>query len=204
MTTPSSCARPPLLGLIGRARTGKDTAARFLADFGFARYAFADPLREAALGLDPIVDARLVYGDPGRGDDLGQASIVETRLSLAVRLLGWDAAKEAYPEVRRTLQRLGTESVRALDETFWVRALAARLDAETGPAVVTDVRFPNEADLIRSRGGLIVRVTRPHAPATLAHSSESALDRYDDDVVLANTGSLDDFRATVRAFARTI
>lgn len=192
---------PPLLGLIGRARTGKDTAARFLADFGFARYAFADPLREAALGLDPIVDASIRWHDPSNG---GETHLETLRLSQAVQLLGWDRAKETYPEVRRTLQRLGTESVRALDETFWVRALAARLDAEPGPAVVTDVRFPNEADLIRSRGGLIVRVTRPHAPATLAHSSESALDRYDDDVVLANTGSLDDFRAVVRAFARTI
>jgi len=184
----------PLIGLIGRAQSGEDTAAGFLQERGYVRHAFADPLREAALGLDPIVDATILWNDPSFGD----ATHLETkRLSDVVRLLGWDRAKVLYPEVRRTLQRLGTESVRALDETFWIRALEARLDAAETPVVVTDVRFPNEAEAIAARGGWIVRVVRPGAPEVLEHASESALDLYPADVEIRNASTLEAFREEV-------
>ncbi|MDP5128626.1 MAG: hypothetical protein NWP37_02495, partial [Pontimonas sp.] len=75
--------------------------------------------------------------------------------------VGWEEAKRSYPDVRRLLQNLGTEAIRALDPGFWVRiAMKKALEAD-GPVVFIDTRFPNEIDAIRRQGGILVRVERP-------------------------------------------
>ena len=63
----------------------------------------------------------------------------------------------------------------------------------------TDLRFPNEAEAIRSLGGLLVRIDRPDVPK-MNHPTECALDDWSDwDHVIENNGTLDEFVATVRA-----
>lgn len=179
---------PPLVGLIGKKRAGKDTVASTLVEeFGFARVAFADPLKAAALRLDPIV--RIWAGDP-------------VRLSGVVERMGWEAAKE-IPEVRRTLQEYGV-AIREIEPDFWVRAgldraHAARYGGE--PVVVTDVRFPNEAEAIEQAGGTLVRVVRPGLVSTDTHVSETALDEYPTRFTISNGGTLDDLADAARDLA---
>lgn len=159
----------PLIGLSGRAGAGKDLLASHLAPFGYVRVAFADPLREMALAIDPLI-----------GDGLHLASYLD--------LVSWDAAKKD-PEVRRFLQRLGTEGVRAFfGADTWVRLAEERI-AGLGdvPVVVTDVRYPNEVDMVRRLGGLWCHVHRPDAAAVPGHASEEALDMAEADVVIHNT-----------------
>ncbi|MGC5319324.1 hypothetical protein ACPXB5_11360 [Micromonospora arida] len=154
----------PLIGLIGRARAGKDTfAARLIEAHGFTRYAFADALRGVALDLDPIV----------LPIDTVQGS---ARLSEIVERVGWEGAKE-YREVRRTLQRLGV-AVRTLDEEFWVSRVMLKISANAKPAVVTDVRFANEAAAIVAAGGRLVRIVRAGQDESDTHISETALADY--------------------------
>lgn len=150
-----------LIGLIGRKRVGKDTLARRLVEaHGFTRFAFADRLREAALGLNPIVVPS--YTDWG-----------SLRLSELVGRYGWEHAKES-PEVRRTLQNYGM-AIRQIDKDFWVRPVMAEIAEDPRPAVVTDVRFPNEAAAIEAAGGMLVRVTRSGLDESDTHESETAL-----------------------------
>lgn len=202
-------AQLPLIGLTGRKRSGKDTVAAILADLaGYQRVSFADPVRRAALALDPIVDAYDADNSCGAPDCCGGPwpYIVTRRLSEVVEEYGWERAKDDFPEVRRTLQRLGTDAVRALDDGFWVRmgmARAAQLRAAGSPAVITDVRFPNEAAAVAEAGGIIVRVSRPGtATSGDLHPSEIAMDNYPADSVLLNDGTLDDLRQDVAAFVR--
>jgi len=154
-----------LIGMSGRKRSGKDTfAARLVAEHGFTRVAFADPMREMALALDPYVDLQ------------------GFRLSELIDAYGWELAKEQFPEVRRTLQRLGTEAGRdVLGESLWVDAAMRKVDALRAagtPVVVTDVRFPNEAEAIDGAGGYLLRVERPGLPEGDLHESETALDTW--------------------------
>ncbi|GGV54249.1 hypothetical protein [Streptomyces spectabilis] len=174
------------VALMGRARSGKDTAAsRLVLRHQFTRVAFADPLRTTALDLDPIV-----------GTEPTGLGALPIRLSDVVRRHGWDAAK-IFPEVRRTLQRLG-EAVREHDPEHWLRLALAKVDTADRwniPVVITDVRHVNEADALRTRGFALVRVVRPgaHGPASRAereHVSETALDEYPADAVLTNGGTL--------------
>jgi hypothetical protein len=152
-----------LVGVVGYAQHGKDSVGRMLVEqHGFVRYAFADQLKSMAFVLNPIVQT---YQFPKHPE----------RLQTLVSLLGWDKAKE-IGEVRRFLQVLGTEAVRDhLGENSWVDALGKKMQDDLAwvwdsadenewwwnkNVVVTDVRFPNEAEWIRQMDGELWRVER--------------------------------------------
>jgi hypothetical protein len=178
------------VGIIGRARVGKDTAGEWLVnERGYRRVGFADALKEAALKLDPIT---YTNGD------------IAERLSVLVARNGWEDAK-AYNEVRRTLQELGM-AIRAIDPDFWLRAALAKVQAanEAGvPVVITDVRFPNEADSLRRAGFHLVYIDRPDVPQ-LDHESEGALTSDDADHYVFNGGDVDDLHAKLMDIAEHI
>ena len=182
--------KTPLIGLMGKKRTGKDTFANVLVEkHGYERVALADPLRDAALALDPIMGTFPLNVN-------GIVRVREWRLSDVIDELGWEKAKDYVPEVRRTLQRLGTESIRSLDDEFWIRTAFARIDAlraEGKPVVVTDVRYPNEADAIRDAGGYLARIVRDLPEDGDAHASEKSLDDYHENLRIPNNGSKSDF-----------
>jgi len=172
-----------IVGLCGRKRSGKDTLAEELVErYGYTRVAFADPLREMLLALDPVVE----QGDYTR--TLRVSDMVATR--------GWEDAK-AHPEVRRLLQRLGTEAGRVtLGENVWIDAARRKIDAIEGPVVVTDVRFPNEADAIKDWGGYLARVVRPgYESSDDTHVSESAMDDYLTYADVQNDGTVTELKA---------
>ncbi|WP_425837366.1 hypothetical protein [Streptomyces fractus] len=166
------------IGIIGRARVGKDTAgAYFVEKHGYRRVAFADPLKEAALSLDPIVDVS-VTGD-------------YFRLGEEVARWGWEAVKDDTPEVRRILQELGA-AMRALDPDFWLRqaVASAMKNGEDGvPTVITDVRYRNEAESLKRAGFHLVHIHRPGVPK-LDHESEGALGWADAAVTVVNNGDI--------------
>lgn len=178
---------PRLIGLTGYARTGKDTVGGFLvSQHGFQRVSFADKLREVALAADPYVK---LSTDPE--DDY------YARLTRVVDAYGWEGAK-AHDDVRRLLQRLGTDAGRnILGENVWVDAALQGLDPD-GFYVFTDVRFPNEADAIRDKGGVIWRISRPGYEPINGHASETAMDSYNVDISIVNDRSMEDLAEKVR------
>lgn len=169
----------PHIAITGRARSGKDTAAKALIALGWQRVAFADGVREMAYAIDPNVITT------------GGATY---RLTYVVSRIGWDAAKE-HDDVRRFLQRLGTEGVRDhLGRHAWID-LAMR--KATAASVFTDARFPNEADAIRTAGGIVVRIVRPGVEAVAEHISETAMDAYPVDAEIVNDGTAAQLEAKV-------
>ncbi|MFD7257812.1 hypothetical protein [Streptomyces sp. NPDC059874] len=176
------------VGLIGKARSGKDTVAKRLGErWAYTRVAFADPLKEMALDLDPLIPTT-----PG----------IWVRLSTLVRDTGWEYAKDTYPEVRRLLQRMG-QTVRRQDAGFWIDAALSKVDVADSwnlPVVVTDVRYENEAQALLNRGFALIRVVRPDAGLTdgnEGHESEIALESYATALTIGNTGSLADLNNIV-------
>jgi hypothetical protein len=108
--------------------------------------------------------------------------------------MGWNGEKDERG--RRLLQLIGTECGReCIGEDVWVRRWLASLveDSESPSAVIADdVRFENEADAIRARGGLIVRVTRPGFDGD-GHASETQ--RVDAHMEIANDGTVERLKA---------
>jgi hypothetical protein len=73
------------------------------------------------------------------------------------------------------MQHVGTEIFRnRIDSKFWINAMETALKNSPGLVVIDDVRFQDEANLIKKLGGRVVFVDRPgHANKDL-HSSEQA------------------------------
>jgi hypothetical protein len=107
--------------------------------------------------------------------------------------LFWE--KPYSPEIRALLQWWGTDLRRAVDPNYWVKQ--AEIQAQqmewTWP-VFTDVRFPNEAQMIIENGGFIVRVMAPAEVRETRlgelppeHASETALDEFPVDMHVTST-----------------
>lgn len=181
-----------LIGLVGLARSGKDTVGEYLETKGFLRKSFAAPMKIITREIDPLLDFR-----PHRSHNLHE---VPVRLSDALREHDEDWVKANYPEYRRFLQRLGTEAFRGFDESFWINWLFNELDAsDPMPAhvCITDARFPNEVERIRERGGVMWRIERDGVDTGDLHPSEAFIQELDVDVVILNNGTLDDLYRTV-------
>jgi hypothetical protein len=175
--------RYPNIALFGKARSGKDTVASHLVQrHGYTRLAFADPLREMALSVDPLIPTERY-----------PARLIHVRLAQLVADAGWEYAKDRYPEVRRLLQQMG-QTVRGYDSHFWIRALLAKASAIGTPIVVTDVRYPNEHASLMRAGFDVVRVMRPGSGldgSAGGHDSETALDDFTATAGIMNVGTLD-------------
>lgn len=174
-----------ILGLSGWARAGKDTVGKILVEqYGFERMAFAEGVYAAAEALDPIVG--VPFGNSRLSDALDHYK-------------GWHDAKD-HPEVRRLLQRIGTEVGReVIDPDVWVMALANRLEwtslgltvSPDRNYVITDVRFFNEANWVKRVGGKVVRIQRHGFGPANDHVSERQLDDYPFDALLHNDRSME-------------
>lgn len=168
-----------LIGLSGYAQSGKDTFARFLP--GYERAAFADALREMLYNLNPLTWVEA-------GGTCGPRYDNETVQTIVDRA-GWEWAK-AHSGIRELLQRLGTEAGRkVLGDNIWVDTLLNRIHLGKD-WVVTDCRFPNEAQAIKECKGIVVRIVRPETGAVNRHQSETALDDWPFDVTIHNGSTL--------------
>lgn len=169
-----------------QAQAGKDTAAeRLISHHGFIKIALADGVRDSLYGLNPLA---LV--------DLGEGPVT-TQIAELVDALGWEEAKR-QPEVRALMQRMGTEAGRDIHgEDLWTSLVEHKMRklGDRPRVVVTDVRFPNEADWIRSIGGIVVEILRPQEfvddlGSNAAHPSET-MGWISPDVRLVNDSSIE-------------
>lgn len=164
-----------IIGLSGYAQSGKDTVADYLmAEHGFIRRAFADNIRRMLYDVNPMIG--------------------HEPLQVKVDVDGWDKAKQD-PIVRRMLQVLGVSARENIHQDVWINAALDRVLNDR--IVITDVRFINEAEAIRDRGGEIWRVVRPGVNAVNSHVSETQLDNYKFDQYLVNDGSITDLHNQV-------
>lgn len=161
-----------IIGLLGKKQSGKDTAASaFMAIYG------------ARVSIDRLAFATALKAE------------VAAHLNISVAQLEIDKLKH-----RKLLQWWGTEHRRqTYGDTYWVSRVEAALDASTTQVtVITDVRFPNEAEMIKRRGGRLLRVCRPLVDKADQHASEKVMDGYRCNTAFNNGGSIDDLGWVVK------
>ncbi|MGL4454069.1 MAG: hypothetical protein ACRCTZ_23205, partial [Sarcina sp.] len=68
--------------------------------------------------------------------------------------------------------------------------------------VCTDVRCKAEADAIKARGGVVIRILRPNSNSTSnQHSTETEMDSYlDYDAVIFNDGTFSDLHNKIHTY----
>ncbi len=151
-----------LIGIAGKARSGKDTATNYLLEKlgdDWSSASFADPMK-AMLG------------------------VIGVNCSDAAK----DLPKNQYGvSTRHMLQTLGTEWGRdGIGSDFWIDVFEMYNAGQC--VIVPDVRFENEAELIREHGVLIHMQGRGGTCGN--HVSEQSLPIKDGDIVISNNGSL--------------
>lgn len=163
-----------IVGLHGPAQVGKDTVADILVrEHGFTRFALADPMRASLLALDPLVYKRN-----------GRLESGTMRLSEVVDRDGWDKAKQQHPEVRRLLQRYGTEAHRGFfGDDFWIEHTES-LFGSIGKVVISDIRYKNEEEWVHRMPGQVWKITRPGFGPVNDHSSDNT--EVDCDLTIMN------------------
>jgi len=164
-----------LIGISGKKRSGKDTVGAMVVEW----------LNEH--GFDA---AQVAFADQLK-EEVAKATGVNRRMQ--------EMDKERW---RPILQWWGVEFRRHyFGQDYWVSKMTQKLLAmDEDLAVVTDVRFRDEADFIRDSGGFVVRVERETGLQD-GHSSETDLDGYSEfQATLSNDGTLDDLEEKVYRF----
>jgi len=93
------------------------------------------------------------------------------------------------PSFRKLCQTLGTEWGRELiSKEIWIEALRAKIRQQSPPQTpifIDDLRFPDEAEMLRQEGFKIVYLYRGDQEDS--HASESMISELPHDYVIANT-----------------
>jgi hypothetical protein len=174
-----------VIGLTGFAGSGKSTIAKYLVkDHGYTLLSFAGPLKKMLRTLDPYIVPSPIAGI---GDD------TPLRLSdlLAVMDEGKIKTSSAGVEYRRLLQTLGTDCIRSVEPDFWVNAAVAQMTDPNGNYVFDDVRFPNEAEVIRGLNPIglwnVERSDQPEFGEGRKHISERFAGQMNESVFIKNS-----------------
>lgn len=155
-----------LVGFAGPIGGGKDTLAQALVEIlGGQKAKFAGPLYEMAACYDPAFDPDMPHSAK---DD-------------------WVLGREELGTRRAFIQKLGTEFGRNLiHSTCWTAPQKRLMDETEGHLFYSDVRFEDEAALVREEGGHIIHL-KPDWIATdptCTHASEAGLSFYRGDSII--------------------
>jgi len=158
-----------IIGVSGKIGSGKDSFANYLIKYVKENYDILFENKKYAYNLKKIVS-------------------ILTGVSME-DVLSREGKLKYLPEWNMTVgemqQKLGTEAVRNnIHQDAWVLSLFGTY-SEDKFWVITDVRFKNEAEIIKKKGGIIVRLNgdpekcRLNDNRSMEHPSETELDDYD-------------------------
>ena len=167
-----------IIGITGKKKSGKDTFFKALLETNknLVRYSFADDLKDE----------------------------VSVACGCSVEFIAEN--KDLF---RPMLQWWGTEFRRTCyGEDYWIKKLSVQIESGEAlptlfclPAqipVITDVRFLNEAEFIKARGGVVIRILGVQSETGDTHASEVEMDLIQEDFTISNTAGLDELVAEAR------
>jgi len=154
-----------LIGFTGPKGVGKTTAATLLKDHfmpDLEIIAFASPMKKCLQQLFRFSDDQLYTLE-------GKEAV--------------DPRYEVSP--REVMQKFGTEFVRNTVPDLWIILMENRIKELGEAAIIDDVRFDNEAQLIRALGGRVIHVFG-RTEFSGEHESEQGITFEPEDLELNN------------------
>jgi hypothetical protein len=170
-----------ILGIVGKKRSGKDEVADYLIDqFGFTRYKFADPIKTSVAEIF-LWDDEWVNGK--------YKETIDPRWNISPRQAQQAMGTELF---RQRLQEILPLFKELIGSDIWVKRFQYWYDSftEKPNVVISDVRFLNEANTIKSMGGHIIKLEREGLISIDTHSSEMEIDSIVPDSVIYNDSTI--------------
>jgi dephospho-CoA kinase len=174
-------SRPTIIGITGKKFSGKDTLGKLFINYGYRKIAFADALKDTVKNIFDFTEEQ-VNGT--------QKEIVDEY---------WKKTP------RQIMQFIGTDMFRnhmselipEIDKNIWCYVVKRKIENaqqknKNSLFVITDVRFPNEAEIIKNMGGVIIKITRDNIENSDVHESENSINLINYNYVFENNGSIED------------
>ena len=190
-----------IIGICGLIGCGKGTVGDILVEnYGFTKLSFADKLKDGVATVFNWDRAML------EGDTVESREWRETQDDFWTRETG----RTITP--RLVLQEFGTDCMRhGFDDGIWVSLVKQELVKYPNKNfVIPDVRFPNEANMIKSIHGEVWRVRRGQDPVWMrmyqdigvepkeVHESEWRWAKVDFNNVIYNDLGIDELKSQVK------
>jgi hypothetical protein len=190
-----------IIGICGLIGCGKGTVGDILVEnYGFTKLSFADKLKD---GVATVFnwDRAMLEGDT-----------VESREWRETQDDFWTKETGRTITPRLVLQEFGTDCMRhGFDDGIWVSLVKQELVKYPNKNfVIPDVRFPNEANMIKSIHGEVWRVRRGQDPVWMrmyqdigvepkeVHESEWRWAKVDFNNVIYNDLGIDELKSQVK------
>lgn len=177
-----------LIGVGSRARQGKDFVAKYMKEAipEIQLFSFANELKQ--------------YCKENHEELVPQWQLAKQTKQLPIAK---DDPVYGYTAI---LQWFGSEVMRKKSPDHWVHVIADKIEFDKPEiAIITDVRFPNEAAWVKNHDGYLIEVIRQNEDGTRYydpnrdknHISETALDEYVgwDFHLLCKSGHLDSLKS---------
>lgn len=195
-----------IIGVLGLIGSGKDTVGSIFKEYDFERISFASKLKDTL---------SVMFGWPRHlleGDTEESRKFRETEDKFWTKKLG----RQITP--RYMLQHFGTEIVRSnLHSQYWVFSIEKSLKKDVN-YVITDTRFKNEIEWLKSQNAFLIEVRRGilphwHSVALQANNGNKKAEEFMKanvhlsewdwigtgvDYVIENDGSMEELEAKVK------
>jgi len=200
-----------LIGLTAFAKSGKTTVANLLKERGFKEVILAGKLKDVSAKVFNV--PRAYFDDQNMKEVpfiepkiITVSNMVDILNAYNLSLFNLKTTAHVHVDVsltspRHIAQYVGTEILRALDTDIHIKTAVESLDKD-GKYVMSDVRFPNEANYIKKSNGTLVGIRRDSVfpeDLTKVHESESYIMELLDksDKLILNNSTLTDFEQQV-------
>jgi hypothetical protein len=172
-----------IIGIAGYKGSGKDSLGEILTTtFGWRKMSFAQPIKNLVHNTFGI-DKAILSGTDGE------------REFRELPLPDWFNLSS-----RDMLQKVGMAFRENLHKDIWVKILENQYNSCKEHVVITDVRFPNEVEMI-NKHGFVCCVKRPDFNGD-AHESEHALDNHVFSYAFNNDGTKEALQAKFYNFLK--
>lgn len=175
-----------IIAITAPKHSGKNVVSDYLVQkYGYKEYAFADPIKKACKEIFLFSDEQLYGNLKETIDDRWGISPRE-----ALQVIGTEIFQYKIHDY------INSKKFNQLGRGLWVHRFRLMVESINidDKLVISDLRFPHEAEIIKEYGGEIWRIKRPSLTIVDNHSSETEYNDIEADKLFINDGSISDLQ----------
>jgi len=175
-----------LICIIGNIGVGKSTVAEIFKQNEYVELTFADPVKQ--IGLILGFEQEELYGSQEKKlklNDFWGVSGREFMQKFATNIMRNELPKHINMNMD--------------NKTVWVRLCQKKINnllKQNKKVIVSDGRFPDEINMIKEMGGIIIKIVRNNN-YDIHHESESYISKLNADIIIDNNGNIDELNKKI-------
>lgn len=189
---------PNVIGIVGVKQSGKDTTANYLIEnYGYIRYSFADPLKRGCMEMFGFTPEQM-WGTGEQKEAIDPVWNISPRRML--QLIGTELLQmDIHKHLNEGEFNIGRKIWVLRFKNWYLNEIKKNPDIRI---VISDVRFPHEAEILHDLGAMVWRVERASLTSIDEHPSEIEQRLIKEDVLIHNDSTLQDLYHNVDIYLK--